>query len=414
MSTMNKKTILGLAAIAALAWYWIWPLGTLILQFRTSDRKLEAQVGSIPGPRIERVFVLPSYDFQNQWSGGEHRRTVRRIPSTNTILIVGRHFKSLDENNPQIVAIAKLGGEVFSRERSHDPSLEDCLIELVVDHSILPAKPDERLEVTVTREGMVSPPSILTGIDVSHQIAAARGTVPAIIDAIPVGFPLTTADVSSLTALFVIAGWPDDEVILSRRSAACSLEVDGRSFDCHEYIPFRNLNVIKWQLSGGVAGHEISFALDGAVAPSFHFETREFESYSKKRRALRRAYYESLSRRELAAGRQIPLVGQDKNASLPALGINVGLTLMVLIALRPWRQQRAFGWVLVFVLPVALQALAGVLFGILMQSGTFLAPAIGFLLILSSLWEACFPAIQATFVALLITHVMRAGRSLAV
>jgi len=60
-ATMKKRAVLIVAAVAALAYYWIRPGVSLALQIVTSEPAMNAIVASYPAPTIQRVLVLPGY-----------------------------------------------------------------------------------------------------------------------------------------------------------------------------------------------------------------------------------------------------------------------------------------------------------------------------------------------------------------
>jgi hypothetical protein len=279
-----------------------------------------------------------------------------------------------------------------------------------VEHSILPGQPDQAIDVTVSRDGKVSPPFVLTGTEVSRQLEVARGTSPVVVDAIPVGYGLNEPHARDMLVLFVVAGWAADEVTFSPKSQPCSYEVDGTLLECRRHYLFDGLNLMIWSVPTGRYDHRVSFVLNGVASPPYAFDTREAERRFEEVLAVGGAYIEKQAGRMEATASGERLLGQSKDSSLPALGINIGLTLMTLLLMRPWRH-RGFGrWVLTFVIPIGLQALAGVVAGLVFQGRDFIAPVIGVILISMSLSKSFFPLAQAVVVAVLLTLATRSTR----
>jgi len=83
---------------------------------------------------------------------------------------------------------------------------------------------------------------------------------------------------------------------------------------------------------------------------------------------------------------------------------------MALFLMRPWRHSGFSRWVLSFAIPIVLQALGGVVLGLVLQGRDFLAPVIGGILIAMSLSNACFPLAQAIVVAILLALALRSTR----
>jgi len=245
---------------------------------------------------------------------------------------------------------------------------------------------------------------------VSRQLEVARGTSPAIVDAIPLGYGLNAPHARDIKVLFVIAGWPADEVTLSPKSGPCSYEVDGQLLECRRYYLFDDLNLMLWSVATGRPDHRASFVLNGVASPPYAFDTRESERYCEEVLAVIGAHNEKRFRKDMAVGRGGLFLAQSKDGSLPSLGINIGLTLMALLLMRPWRDIGFSRWVLSFAIPVVLQALGGVVVGLVLQGRDFLAPVIGSMLIVVSLSQAFFPLAQAIVVAILLALATRSTR----
>jgi len=165
-----------------------------------------------------------------------------------------------------------------------------------------------------------------------------------------------------------------------------------------------------WSVGTGLPDHRTSFVLNGVASPPLTFDTRESERYCEEVLAVVGAYHQKRMGKKRASETGQTLLAQSKDGSLPALGINIGLTLMSLLLMRPWRHSGFGRWVLSFVIPVVLQALGGVVVGLVLQGRDFLAPVIGAMLIVMSLSQALFPLAQAIVVAILLTLATRSTR----
>ena len=405
---MRKRAVLVIAAVAALAFYWIRPGVSLALQIRSAEPSMNAMVASYPAPTIEKVLVLPGYLKQMDQPGGEPIETFRRNPGTNTVVIVGRDLRSFSWSDPKAITIATVGKHSFTPSASE--AFSHAVVAFEVEHSILPGPQDQAIDITVSRDGKVSRPFVLTGADVSRQLEVARGTSPVVVDAIPVGYALNEPHAREMLVLFVVAGWTADEVTFSRKSQPCGYEVDGALLECRRHYLFDGLNLMIWSVPTGRYDHRVSFVVNGVASPPYAFDTREAERRCEEVLAVGGAYAEKRSGRMEATASGARLLVQSKDSSLLALGINIGLTLMAFLLMRPWRH-RGFGrWVLTFVIPIGLQALAGVVAGLVMQGRDFIAPVIGVMLIFMALSKAFFPLAQALVVAILLTLAMRPTR----
>lgn len=405
---MKKRAVLIVAAVAALAFYWIRPGVSLALRVLSSEPSRNAIVASYPAPTIEKALVLPGYRKQTDPSGGEPIETFRRNPGTNTILIVGRHLRSFVAPEPRATTIVTLGKHSFTPLEWD--AFTDAVVGFEVDHSILPGQSDQAIDITVSRDGKMSRPFVLTGAEVSRQLEVARGTSPAVVDAIPLGYGLNEPHARELKVLFVIAGWTADEVTFSPKLEPCSYEVDGQLLECRRYYLFDGLNLMLWSVATGRSDHRASFVLNGVASPPYAFDTRESERYCEEVLAVIGAYNEKRFVKGMAMGRGGLFIAQSKDGSLPSLGINIGLTLMALLLIRPWRHSGFSRWGLTFAIPVVLQALGGVIFGLALQGGPFVVPVIGSMMIVMSVSEAFFPLAQAIVVAILLTLAMRSPR----
>jgi len=407
-ATMKKRAVLIVAAVAALAYYWIRPGVSLALQIVTSEPAMNAIVASYPAPTIQRVLVLPGYRKQTELIDHEPIETFRRNPGTDTILIVGRHLKSFVAADSRAATVTTIGTHSFTRPQWD--AFTDAVVAFEVDHSILPGPPDQAIDITVSRDGESSRPFVLTGAEVSRQLEVARGTSPAVVDAIPLGYALNESHAREMHVLFVIAGWPAEGVTFSPKLDPCSYEVDDKLLECRRYYLFDGLNLMLWSVGTGLPDHRASFVLNGVASPPLTFDTRESERYCEEVLAVVGAYHQKRMGKKRASETGQTLLAQSKDGSLPALGINIGLTLMSLLLMRPWRHSGFGRWVLSFVIPVVLQALGGVVVGLVLQGRDFLAPVIGAMLIVMSLSQALFPLAQAIVVAILLTLATRSTR----
>ena len=59
---MADKKVLIIIVIAVVTFYWLWPLGKLLVQYRISSTNLQSNVSLLPAPIIENVYILPDYE----------------------------------------------------------------------------------------------------------------------------------------------------------------------------------------------------------------------------------------------------------------------------------------------------------------------------------------------------------------
>lgn len=391
---MTQKTKYILLISFALVYFWAFPLGKLTWQFFSGATGVVTLVDSVEAPEITNVHVLPAYKLVYYKQG-----IYKEQSDTRTIIIVGKNFKSLDENlGPVAKAKVIIDGKEFAIKKSREgPQTENFMIELDVPASALSEK-SAQVFVSVMRDKKLSKKFAIQTNNVQRQLEQARSGVAKIIAINVVGYPLNEYGDQALNLRILFSGLmsssPEGKTL-----GACSLRVDDENFDCHEVFNFEHPNIFDWRVGLGKSSHTIALTVRNQKIKEQIIDTVSFEHEGKERQRIREGYYTKLSKRELSSGRQIPVVGQNKYESFQALGINFIATVILLLLFRPWRHRRYIWWFLPFGLVVIFQSLVGVIYGILLSGGDFLAPVVGSILAVLSVYNGLIPLAEAVVIS---------------